>query len=172
MLFRSLGKALQKNGKIVTQLKDAYLDELSNVSQLLSEDDMETGWIYILRSKSSNKKIADIANLFKIGFSTSKVKDRIKYASKEATYLFAEVEIMATYKCYNLNAQRFENLLHRFFGDCCLNLDVFDDSGNRYTPREWFVVPLNIIEQAIALIINGNIINYKYSRDDKQIVAL
>lgn len=65
----------------------------------------------------------------------------------------AEVRIVMAYKCYNMNPQKFEQLIHNFFGTACLNVDVFDGAGNRYTPREWFI-PLSIIEEAIQLIIN------------------
>lgn len=170
MLFRSLGKAIQKNGKLITKVDDSYLTNFSVNSNLVSEEDIQNGWIYVLNSKSSNINIIEISNLYKIGFSTVNVADRIKNASNEATYLFADVEVVATYRCYNLNTQHFENLLHRFFGECCLNIDVFDKAGNRYMPREWFIVPLNIIEQAIGLIISGDIIKYKFDSHNREII--
>ena len=108
--------------------------------------------------------------MYKIGFSTSNVSDRIKNASKEATYLFADVEVVATYKCYNLNTQNFESLLHRFFGECCLNVDVYNAKKQRITPREWFVVPLGIIDEVINLIISGGIINYSYNVEAKKLI--
>jgi hypothetical protein len=169
MLFRSLGKALQKNGNLITKPDQLYPTDLLE-SAVVSEEDIQSGWIYVLRSKASNQKIADIQNLYKIGFCTSNVVDRTKNASNEATYLFADVEIITTYRCYNLNTHHFENLIHRFFGECCLNIDVYDKTGNRYMPREWFIAPLDIIEQAVRFIVSGEIINYKYDSINEEIV--
>lgn len=170
LLFRSLGKAIQQNGKLVTQKDNSYLTGLSDESSIVSEEDVESGWIYVLRSKSTNPEIAKIADLYKIGFSTIPVSERIKNAANEATYLFADVEITATFHCYNLNISQFENLIHRFFGECCLSVDVFDKSGRRFTPREWFVVPLHVIEQATQLLISGEIVKYRYDLYNKNIL--
>jgi hypothetical protein len=76
----------------------------------------------------------------------------------------ADVDIVASYKTYNLNAQKFEHLIHRFFAEACLNIDINDENGRRITPREWFVVPLPIIDRVIQLILSGEIVNYKYDR--------
>ncbi len=170
MLFRSLGKAIQKSGKLITKPDEPYPTDLLESSNTVSEEDIQSGWIYILKSKSSNQKVVENKNLYKIGFSTTYVADRIKNASTEATFLFADVEIVATYQCYNLNVHHFENLIHRFFGECCLNIDVFDKAGNRYMPREWFIAPLNIIENAIRLILNGEIVNLKYDPQTQEII--
>ena len=83
----------------------------------------------------------------------------------------APVSIQGAWKCYNMNPQKLEQLLHNFFGNTCLEVDVFDKNGKRHTPQEWFIVPLNVIEQAIELIINGEIINYRYDVDEKVIVS-
>ena len=66
--------------------------------------------------------------------------------------------------------QSFENLLHRFFADVCLNVDLYDQSGNRFIPREWFIVPLNIIDEVIMLLLNGNILNYKYDFSHRKLI--
>lgn len=83
----------------------------------------------------------------------------------------AEVRIVMAYKCYNMNPQKLEQLLHNFFGNSCLNIDVFDKDGNRHTPREWFIAPLDIIEQAIHLIISGDIVKYRYDSTNEEIVS-
>src|SRR5690606_38903121 len=106
----------------------------------------------------------------KLGFSKLPVKERVKNASNEATYLFADVEIVAEYNCYSIDVQSLENLLHRFFATACLNLDVFDANGNRFAPREWFCVPLDIIDEAIQLVLNNTIFNYKYDNLQHKIV--
>ncbi|HLV52326.1 MAG TPA: GIY-YIG nuclease family protein, partial [Flavobacterium sp.] len=170
MLFRSLGKAIQKNGKIVTNTDEGICNQLQENFNSVQEEDVQSGWIYVLKSKSGNPDIKNLENLYKIGFSKNPVPERIKNAHKEATYLFDAVEVVATYKCYSLNVQSFENLLHRFFADVCLNVDLYDKSGNRFIPREWFVVPLNIINEVIMLLLNGNILNYKYDYSNRKLV--
>lgn len=169
MLFRSLGKAIQKNGKIVTNTDENIYQQLVQNTGMVGEEDIQSGWIYVLTSKSENPLLKNIENLYKIGFSKLPVTERIKNSSKEATYLFAEVAITASYNCYSLNVQAFENLIHRFFAEACLNVDLYDRLGNRYVPREWFSIPLPIINEAIDLLINGSIVNYKYDHKSKKI---
>ena len=84
--------------------------------------------------------------------------------------MFADVEIIDSRVCYNVNTQKLEGLIHRFFAEACLNIDLLDKSGKRYMPREWFVVPLNIIYEVIELIINGSIVNYKYDYNNSQVI--
>jgi len=90
---------------------------------------VQAGWIYILKSASTNPTITGISNLYKIGFSYVPVDDRIKNAKTEATYLYADVKKVATYACYNRNADKLEQLIHRFFGYVCLDVDLFDERG-------------------------------------------
>ncbi|CAM4349619.1 GIY-YIG nuclease family protein [Zobellia roscoffensis] len=169
MLFRSLGKQLLDSGKIVTHSYETDESTLFNNTNAVNEEDLESGWVYILKTKSTNPEIASLKNLYKIGFSTVPVEERIKNAHKEPTYLMADVAIVDGYKCYNMNTQKFEHLLHRFFAQVCLNVDVFDEKGRRITPREWFVVPLPIIQKAIQYIISGDIVNWEY---DSQLESL
>lgn len=172
MYYRSLAKALYNNGRIVSDTDSDTENELFKNANIVNEADLETGWIYILQSKSTNKNISEIKDLYKIGFSKTEVRDRIKNAPKEPTYLMAEVHLVSTYKCYNVNPHKFEQLLHRFFGDVCLDVDIHDDKGRRITPREWFVAPLPIIDKVIDLILNGEIVNYSYDVDNKSLLTL
>lgn len=170
MLFRSLGKAIQKNGKMVTNTDDAINAQLVKNANLINSDDIDSGWIYVLKSKSKKAEIVSIKDLYKIGFSKNSVAERIKNAPNESTYLYADVEVIATYKCYSLDINVFENLVHRFFANSCLNIDLYDNEGKRFTPREWFVAPLDVINEAIDLIIKGTIINYRYDSVHQKIV--
>lgn len=123
-----------------------------------------------MKSQSENPDISKIKDLYKIGFSSTSVDERIKNAKNEATYLYSDVKKIATYKVYNRNADKLESLLHRFFAEACLNVDLFDNKGQRITPREWFVIPFEVIEEAIELILNETIINYSYDVDNKKII--
>jgi hypothetical protein len=170
MLFRSIGKQLLNNGHLVTKTEVETAKELFDNVNSVNEKDLDTGWVYILKSKSTHKDIASIKYLYKIGYSTVPVPERIKNSSKEPTYLMADVDIIASYKTFNLNAQKFEHLIHRFFAEVCLNVDIHDDKGRRITPREWFVVPLLVIDEVIHLILSGEIVNYKYDSANQALI--
>lgn len=170
MLKRSVEKILYANGQVVSEniekVNENFIEKFSNIT----DEDEEAGFIYVLSSKSKDEKIASIENLFKIGYSKVDVLERIKNAEKEPTYLMAKVKIEDAWKCYNMNPQKLEQLLHNFFGSSCLNIDIFDENKIRHTPREWFIAPLEVIEQSIQLIISGEIVNYKYDIDSKVII--
>jgi len=167
MLLRSFGKGLYEDGYFVSEHDDKTLDRLSQIGK----DDEKSGYIYILESLSQDDKIKTIKNLYKIGYSTTDVKERIKNAVNEPTYLMAPVKIIAVYEAYNMNTQKFEQLIHKFFGKVCLNIDIFGNNGQRFTPREWFIAPINVIEQAAGLIVSGEIVSYQYSADLERIIS-
>jgi hypothetical protein len=161
MYLRSLAAAMWKDptsGQIVDVSQPDFFDENSQIT----DGDQASGYIYILKSLSSNPDISSIKNLYKIGYATTSVEKRIANASKEPTYLMAEVHLEASYKCFNMNAQKFENLLHTFFGNACLDIEVTNSNGLMCKPREWFIAPLKAIEVAIQLLINGEIVHYRY----------
>jgi hypothetical protein len=170
ILKRSVEKNLYKNGKVVTQNVDEVIEEFTETFSGITKEDKETGHIYILTSLSEKEEIASLNNLYKIGYSSTSVQERIKNAENEPTYLMAPVKIESSWICYNMNAQKFESLIHRFFGHTCLEIDVFDNNGIRHTPREWFIVPLNTIEEAIYFIISGKIVDYKYDVKREKII--
>lgn len=152
MLLRSLGKALyqNKNGRIVSEPIDISARRLATVT----DDDVFAGFIYVVQSRSLDPKIQSIADLYKVGFSTVPVRERLKNAHKEPTYLMAPVHIVMEMECYNMNTQKFENALHTYLGKYCVNLDIFDTEGKRHSPREWFSVNIRTIEQAMDMIIS------------------
>jgi hypothetical protein len=166
MLKRSVEKILYANGKVVTENTDEVAAGLFNQ---ITEKDQSFGYIYILQSKSTDPAIKDLNNLYKIGYVSISVKDRIKNATKEPTYLMADVHIVRTFQCYNMNPQKLEQLLHNFFGSACLNIDIFDEKGQRHTPREWFVAPLHVIEEAVDLVLSNSIMDYRFNTDLGQI---
>lgn len=170
MLFRSLYKALLANGKAVSENVDKVDKKLSEKFGHITEEDEEVGFIYILKSLSAKQEIKEIKDLYKIGFSRIPVEERIKNANQEPTYLMADVQIVSIITCFNLNPQKLEQLLHNFFGNSCLNIDVFDKKGQRHTPREWFIAPLNVISEAVQLIVSGEIVNYRYDNLHKNII--
>jgi hypothetical protein len=170
MKLRSLGKNLFINGKGITQRSDVEVEEFIENFSNITDEDKEAGYIYVLSSKSTDPKIREIRNLFKIGYSTTRVETRIKNAEKEPTYLMAPVQIEAEYKTFNMNTQKLEQLLHNFFGSSCLNIDIIDERGRRHMPQEWFIAPLEVIDRAIEMIISGEIIHYKYDKELELII--
>lgn len=166
MLLRSLSAELYKNGRRVTEHNDKLLDNFYNIT----DEDQESGYIYILKSNSNRTEIQTIKNLYKIGYSKIPVEERVKNAEQEPTYLMAPVSIVSIYKCYNMNPQKLEQLLHNFFGSSCLNIDIYDKNGLRHTPREWFIANISIIEEVIQLIISGKIVSYKYDSTRQVII--
>lgn len=170
MMFQSLYKALQVNGKVVTQNMDKVNEGfIENFSNIKAEDEV-SGYIYILTSLSTDTDISATNDLFKIGYSDVSVSSRIKNAENEPTYLMASVKEVAAWKCFNMNTQKFEQLIHNFFGNSCLNVTVKDNEGIPHNPKEWFIVPLEIIEKAVELIISGKVIYYRYDGENKVIV--
>ena len=170
MYFRSLAKALISEGKAVTDNNELTMVEFTEHFSGITQEDKEAGYIYVLSSKSTDPKISEINNLFKIGFSTSAVETRLKNAEKEPTYLMAPVQIVAEYKTFNMNTQKFEQLIHNFFGASCLNIDIYDERSRRHMPREWFIAPIEVIDKAIELIVSGAIINFKYDPLKEEII--
>lgn len=165
ILFRTIGKNITRGGYIVTELNDGQ--ELAGLlgRKTLSAEDEAQGWIYILRSKSEDERIKTVENLYKIGFSTTSVEERIRNAKNEATYLMADVEIVNTYKVYNINVRKLEYLLHQFFSVARFYVKVGDA-----VPEEWFVVPLPIIRQAISKFADGSIVHYVYNAELQALV--
>jgi hypothetical protein len=149
-----------EDGQIVVQ---------SELPEILTDDEV-SGYIYVLRSRSEDPQIAGIKDLHKIGFTRGTVEKRIKNAEKSPTYLMAPVDVVASYRTYNLRASALENLLHRVFAEVQLNLTQADRKGRDYDPSEWFVVPLAVIDRAIDLIISGNIVSYVYAARAQKLV--
>ena len=168
MLLRSLSAELYKDGKRVTEYNETKLEGLYG----LTDKDKQSGFIYILKSKSSDDRVATKRNLYKIGFSSTDVAQRVKNAKNEPTYLMAEVEVVAIYECFNLNTKHLEQLLHKFFGESCLNIEILDKEGKGHYPREWFIAPLNVIDEVLALLLSGKIIDYKYNAQLESIVKI
>lgn len=122
-----------------------------------------SGTIYVLRSKSDDPKIATSRNvLHKIGVTGGKVEPRIANAKLDPTFLLADVEVVATYRLSNISRTKLENLMHRIFDPARLNIEIKDRFGNSVIPREWFLVPLFVINEAVERIKDGTITSYRY----------
>jgi hypothetical protein len=160
MLKRSLERALQKDptGRRIT---DPVAGPL--FAGEADDDDEASGTIYVLRSKSDNPSVLPHRDvLHKIGVTGGDVERRIANAKLDATFLLADVEVVATYKLANINRTRLENLIHRIFNHARLDIEIRDRFGNPVVPREWFLVPLFVVDEAVERIKDGTITHYRY----------
>ena len=164
ILLQTLRKNVVGNGFAVTELQEEMESRFFN-NEDLTEQDRVTGFIYVLRSLSENPAIRQQHDLYKIGFSTNAVEERISNAEHEPTYLMAPVEIVATYKVVNLHSQKFEDLVHQLLKAVQLHVTVVDDKGVSHEPQEWFVVPLDVVNVIIERIMDGSILGYSYNAE-------
>lgn len=163
MLFRSLNKAMYLDGYSISEILDS-----KSLSSDVEEQDVQNGYIYILRSK--NRQVKDIPNLYKIGHTSGLVTQRIKNAKAQSTYLFDEVEIVSAFRCINIGSMSLEKKIHDFFELVRLDIELIDAQGNTYGPKEWFQVELKTIEEAITFILNDEIQSYYFDDRVQQIV--
>lgn len=160
MLMRSLQRALNEDeaGRRITEPVAGPL-----FADRADESDEASGTIYVLRSKSDHPVVAGNRDLVhKIGVTNISVERRIAGARLQPTFLMADVEVVATYELYNINRTRLENLIHRVFGAARLEIEIKDRFGQPVIPREWFLVPLFVIREAIDRIKDGTITDYRY----------
>lgn len=161
LLLRSLQRAFY-NDPAARRLTSPESGQLSFGGEL-EADDVESGTIYVLRSLSDHPYVAQHRNIIhKVGVTGGRVEARIANAENEATYLLAKVEVAATYKLAGINRTRMENLFHRLFAPARLNITINDRFGRPVQPEEWFLVPLFVIDEAVARIKDGSITGYIY----------
>lgn len=166
MLMRSLQRALNKDeaGRRITEPSAGPL-----FSDKTIDGDEASGTIYVLRSKSDHPLVADNRNLVhKIGVTNMAVEKRIAGAPLQPTFLMANVEIVATYELYNINRTKLENLIHRIFEPARLDIEITDRFGRPVVPREWFLVPLAAIKDAVEKIQDGTIADWAYDPQNAQ----
>lgn len=164
MLMRSLQRQLNEDdaGRRITDPAPGplFADKAEN-------GEAETGIIYVLRSKSDHPVVAEHREVMhKIGVTSGSVETRISGAEKSSTYLLAGVEVVATYKVYGVNCQKLESLIHKVFAAAQINLSIPDRFGHMVKPREWFLVPLAVIDEAVQRIRDRSIIDYRYNPQD------
>lgn len=154
-LYENNGRAVTRTGFDASEIGDT---------------DVESGHVYVLRSLSEDPQIAEVDNLYKIGFSRGPVEKRVANAVKEPTYLMAPVEVVADYRIYNARPSVLESLLHRVFAKARLDISQTGFDGRDYNPSEWFVAPLDTINQAVDMVITGDIIYVEFDPDQEKLV--
>ena len=168
LLRLSLARALYKD-ETARRITDPDMGPL--FSDSLEEGDLESGTIYVLRSLSETPYVAEHRDVIhKIGVTGGKVETRIANAEHDSTYLLAKVEVIATYKLAGINRTRMENLFHRLFAPARLSITINDRFGHPVQPEEWFLVPLFVIDEAVARIKDGSITGYIYDPSAAKLV--
>lgn len=162
MLLRSLQRRLYEDdtSRIITEVDSAG----PLFSSETIEGDEASGTIYVLKSKSNNPMVAENRELVhKIGVTITSMRQRLSRANQSPTFLMADVEIVAEYELYNINRMKLENLLHRIFDSARLDIEIKDRFGKPTVPKEWYLVPFFIIEEAIEKIKDGTISSVIYN---------
>ena len=170
LLLRSLQRGLDKDetGRQIVGPPTAPLFDY-----VVNDDDLASGVIYVLRSKSEHPVIQENRDIIhKIGVTGGNVEQRIANAKLDPTYLMADVEIVATYELYNINRTKLEHLLHKFFDSARIEIQINDRFGNPVIPREWFLVPLFIIDEVVENIRDGSISEYEYDMESVTLVPI
>nr|WP_302947383.1 GIY-YIG nuclease family protein [uncultured Prevotella sp.] len=164
IFLQTLRKGVVANGYAITETDDEMQNRFFNADDVKKEDKV-TGYIYVLRSLSDNPEIRDVKYLYKIGFTTQKVEERVANAEHEPTYLMAPVEIVSTYMIVNMHSQKFEDLVHKVLHEVNFRFKVADDKGEMHEATEWYQVPLEIIDSIIQKIMNGTIVFFSYNKE-------
>ena len=170
LLLRSLQRGLDKDetGRQIIGPPTAPLFDY-----VVNDDDLASGVIYVLRSKSEHPTIQENRDIIhKIGVTGGNVERRIANAKLDPTYLMADAEVVATYELYNINRTKLEHLLHKFFDSARIDIQINDRFGNPVIPREWFLVPLFIIDEVVEQIRDGSISEYEYDMESVTLVPI
>jgi hypothetical protein len=160
LLMRSFQRALHRDsaGRLITNPDTGPL-----FAEEPADDDLASGTIYVLRSKSDHPVVAANRDvLHKIGVTGGNIETRIANAKLDPTFLMADVEVVATYELYNVNRVKLENVIHRVFDPVQLDIEIRDRFGNPVRPREWFLVPVFVVDETVERIKDGTITQYVY----------
>ena len=161
LLLQSLARGLGEGGKTVTEPQDVTLQRFDTA------DHQRTGHIYVARTLSDDRQLAQFEHLHKIGYTTNSPQSRIAGAANDDTFLNAPATLVDSYEMPAEYAKHVETILHDFFSE--VRLDVWYENGP--SAREWFNTPADAIAQAIELIGTEQLANYRYEPTN-QTVAL
>ena len=168
VLSRSFQKALYRDETARRVSEQSAGPLFGNTAE---PDDLESGTIYVLRSKSAHPYVEEHRQLIhKIGVTGQPVASRIANARNDSTFLLADVDVVAEYRLYNINRSKLETLIHRALGPARLDLSAGDRFGKTVQPREWFLVPLSAIDELVAKISDGSVTDFHYDPEQARFV--
>jgi len=160
MLARSFQKALYRDetARRITALSAGPL-----FGDVAEPDDLASGTIYVLRSKSAHPYVAEHRELIhKIGVTGQSVAHRVANARNDPTFLLADVEVVAEYQLFNINRSKMEGLIHKALAAARLDLAAGDRFGRTVQPREWFLIPFQAIDDLTSKISDGSVTQVRY----------
>lgn len=168
LLLRSLQRALYKDegGRRVTEPTAGPLFKADQ-----SDERLKTGTLYVLRSRSHHPQVAAYRNLIhKVGITGGAVEARLAGARDDATYLLDDVDVIATYTLHDVQPRRLEALIHRVLGNVRFDIQIADRFGKVVRPKEWFLVPLPVIDEIVARIGDGSLAGLTYDQTQAALV--
>lgn len=168
MYRQSLGIRMgEQNGRAVVHTTFSFADD---PSVEVDENDVDSGHVYVLRTKSTDPQLTGLEDLYKIGYSRGSVEKRVANAHREPTYLMAPVEIVADYRIFNIKASAVESMLHQAFSSVRLDLSQVGIDGGQKAPSEWFMAPLEVINHAIELLAAGALAGVRFDKAQQVLV--
>ena len=169
-LLRSFQRALYKPELDGRRVSDPEIGPLFGSEQ--EDGDVDSGTIYVLRSRSDHPFIAAHREVVhKIGVTGGSVRARIAGAASDPTYLMAPVEVVATYKLAGIDRRRLEAIFHRVFAAARLDLAIPDRFGGSSRPREWFLAPLPVVDEVVTRVRDGTITGMVYDAETATLVS-
>ena len=169
MLSRSLTRALYKDEMSKRIL---FTEEVNRNHYLNLLFGKHTGYIYVVKLKEPKAELADYHHLYKIGFTSTTVEERIKNSENDIAFLESTVIPVVAFKCYELNPHKLEILLHEFLYAQRIQLTLISKNGSAYQPQEWFNAELESIETAIEKLLQGTINEYRMDNTTGRITAV
>lgn len=170
VLARSFQKALYRDesARRITELSAGPL-----FGDVAEPDDLASGTIYVLRSKSAHPYVAEHRELIhKIGVTGQSVAHRVANARNDSTFLLADVEVVAEYQLFNINRSKMEGLIHKALAAARLDLAAGDRFGRTVQPREWFLIPFQAIDDLITRISDGSVTQVRYDPMEARFVPV
>lgn len=172
----------ESNILLSTLNKNLYMDDtgrrviqdsqdFNDFNPHVRRDRVRTGQLYIVRSLSTNPKIRDIRDLYKIGFTTRTIEERAYNSRNDIAFLESTVEVVATAECYDLDPQGLEFIMHNFLHAQRLLITLTSKNGQTYHPKEWFCVDINDAKLIIQLIVDGQLTNYRMDNTTGRLVS-
>ena len=170
-LLRSFQRALYKPELDGRRITDPEIGPLFGSE--VEDGDVVSGTIYVLQSRSDDPFIAAHRDtVHKIGVTGGDVKARIAGAEKDSTYLLAGVDVVREYKLSGINPRKLEALFHRLFAAARLDLTLPDRWGEAARPREWFIVPLPVVDEAVDRVRDGSITRFLYDSSAARLIPV
>jgi hypothetical protein len=172
LLFRSLARLLYRdpNGRRISDPEQGPL--FSKVSPSEPQSDRLTGYIYVARAESPPEALRSFEHLHKVGVTTGQPKARVAGAKDDPTFLFGRAVLLKHYAIYNSDPRQIEAKLHAFLSGVCLDIEIQDRFNRPYKPKEWFLVPISIIDEIVDRIVDRTLVRYRYDRLERRLVEL